>query len=74
MNVLTALEAAAELGVSRSRIFALIRSGRLAAERIGTQYVIKPRDLEKVRERKPGRPVGSKGEKPGPKPKTPKPK
>jgi excisionase family DNA binding protein len=49
-------EAAAELGVTRARVHALIRDGRLPASKIGSQYVIQPKDLAKVRERKPGRP------------------
>lgn len=53
---LTTKEAAKELGVHHSRIYALINSGRLPASRFGSVLVIKESDLELVRERKPGRP------------------
>ncbi len=55
---LTVRQAADSLGLSRSRVQALIQSGRLPAQKIGTQYVIQRADLAKVRDRKPGRPVG----------------
>jgi excisionase family DNA binding protein len=56
INVLTVTEVAGKLGVTRSRVLALIRDGRIPVERIGSQYVIKPADLAAVRVRKPGRP------------------
>jgi excisionase family DNA binding protein len=56
MIVLTALEAAARLGVSKRRVIALIEAGRLPAERFGNAYVIKESDLKLVEDRKPGRP------------------
>jgi excisionase family DNA binding protein len=52
----TVTQAAAELGVSRARVHALIKVGRLAAAKLGNQYVIGLKDLAKVRDRKPGRP------------------
>ena len=53
---LTTTDAAKELNVSRSRIYALIKSGRLKAEAFGRDYLIHFADLDAVRERKPGRP------------------
>ncbi len=55
-NLMTAAQAGKELGVTRHRVIALIRAGRLPAEKVGMQYLIKPADLDKVRDRKPGRP------------------
>jgi excisionase family DNA binding protein len=56
MNRITAADAARKLGVTRTRVNQLIRSGRLPAEKVGMQYLIKPADLAKVKDRKPGRP------------------
>jgi excisionase family DNA binding protein len=56
MKLLTTNEAAAILGVTKWRIFALIRDGRLPAERFGNAYMIKESDLKLVEDRKPGRP------------------
>src|SRR5665213_752960 len=53
---LTAIEAAKALGVSRTRVLALIRAGRLPASKAGSQYLIRQGDLYRVRTRKPGRP------------------
>jgi hypothetical protein len=35
---------------------ALITDGRLPAQKIGNSYVVQEKDLELVKERKPGRP------------------
>jgi excisionase family DNA binding protein len=67
ISQLTVADAARALGVGRSRVHALIKSGRLRAMMVGVQYLIAPKDLAKVRDRKPGRPA--KDRKPGPKPK-----
>ena len=48
--------AAEKIGVHRTRIQALIRTGRLPAQLIGGTYVIEEKDLALVAERKPGRP------------------
>jgi excisionase family DNA binding protein len=56
MKLLTVAEAKIKLGISHSRVLALIAAGRLPAEKLGMQYVIKPADLAAVRVRKPGRP------------------
>jgi len=53
---LTVKEVAERLGLSKSRIFHMIRDGRLPATRFGTVWVIRERDLEKVLDRQPGRP------------------
>ena len=55
-QLLSTAEAAAALGISRQRVVILITSGRLRAQRIGRTWGIAPRDLDAVRERKPGRP------------------
>ena len=57
---LTVTEAATSLGVGRSRVHALIKEGRLVAKMVGMQYLIQPKDLAKVRNRKPGRPKADK--------------
>ena len=53
---LTTSQAAAKLGVSISRVQQFIKSGRLPAEKVGRDFIIQPKDLAKVRNRKPGRP------------------
>ena len=50
------MEAAAKLGVSRRRVLALIGDGRLPTVRVGDMHLIDPKDLDKVKERKTGRP------------------
>ena len=54
-QALTAAQAAAQLGVSRSRIYALIKEGRLPAEKWGRDYLILAGDLKRVKARPPGR-------------------
>lgn len=56
MNLLTTREVAARLGVTTKRVQALIRAGRLPAEKFGRDYMIKESDLKLVEDRKPGRP------------------
>ncbi len=53
---LTTADAAALLGVTRWRVNALIRDGRLKAMRVGQIFLIEERDLKAVAERTPGRP------------------
>ena len=55
-TLLTTRQAAAELGVTIWRVQALIRAGRLPTARFGRQHMIRARDLERVRDRRPGRP------------------
>ena len=63
---MTTLEAAGELGVSLRRVQAMVSAyqkdgpgrGRLKATKIGRDFLIEPKDLEAVRVRKTGRPLG----------------
>ena len=55
-ELISTAKAAAELGVTRRRVQALIDAGRLAATRVGLMWIIRRGDLEAVRHRKPGRP------------------
>lgn len=58
-KVMTTDQAAKELGVTRRRIRAMIKAGRLRATRFGQKnWMIQSKELEKVRDRKPGRPPG----------------
>jgi excisionase family DNA binding protein len=54
--MMTTQQAATELGVSRARVLAMIRAGRLKADKFGDAWMIRPAQLDKVRHRKPGRP------------------
>lgn len=63
MNLLTTSEAAERLGVTRWRVNALIKAGRLKAEKKGQIYLINERDLKDVEDRKPGRPSKKKAAK-----------
>jgi excisionase family DNA binding protein len=54
--MLTTQEAAERLGVSRRRINDFIKDGRLPAQRHGRDYIIQEKDLDRVEERRPGRP------------------
>jgi excisionase family DNA binding protein len=54
--MLSVVQAAAELGITRRRVNALIVAGRLPAEKVGSYYVIRRADLAKVKDRRPGRP------------------
>jgi excisionase family DNA binding protein len=55
-DTLTTEEAAERLGVTATRVRAMIASGRLPAEKFGPVYVIKLADLKTLGDRKPGRP------------------
>lgn len=48
--------AARELGITVQRVRVLIREGRLPAQKLGRDWIIRWADLDLVRERKPGRP------------------
>jgi excisionase family DNA binding protein len=65
MKFLTTSEAAERLGVTRWRVNALIKAGRLKAEKKGQIYLIAESDLAAVAERKPGRPSTKKVSKKG---------
>jgi excisionase family DNA binding protein len=56
MNLLTTRDAATRLGVTVTRVQAMIIAGRLPAEKLGRDYVIREADLKFVADRKPGRP------------------
>ncbi len=56
MELLTTAEVAIRLGVTIKRVQAMIRDGRLPAEKLGRDYVIREQDLKLVADRKPGRP------------------
>ena len=53
---LTTKEAAERLGVTPQRVRALVRGGRLPAEKFGRDLLIHEEDLKLVKNRKPGRP------------------
>lgn len=56
MSLLTTKQAADALRITPRRVIALIKSGRLPAERIGRDWLINPADLDGVRQRAVGRP------------------
>lgn len=62
MGLLTTKQAAERLGISIPRIHQLINEGRLPAEKVGRDYVIKEEDLRLVEDRKVGRPPKAKTE------------
>lgn len=55
-GLITTKDAKEELGISQARVIALIRAGRLPAEKVGGIWLIKEDDLGLVKDRKPGRP------------------
>lgn len=59
-NLISASQAAEILGVSKRRVLAMINAEnperRLPAVKVGNSYVIRPADLDRVRERRAGRP------------------
>ena len=56
MKILNTNQAAEILEVHPSRVRVLIKEGRLPAQKVGRDWIIKEKDLEKVKDRKPGRP------------------
>jgi excisionase family DNA binding protein len=56
MNIISTAEAARRLGVNPSRVRALIDAKRLKAIKVGSVWLIDPKDLEAVKDRKVGRP------------------
>lgn len=56
MADLTTKQASEILGVTRRRVIALIEQGKLKARKFSNVYVIAPKDLDAVRDRKSGRP------------------
>jgi len=56
MKLLSTPQVAKRLGVTIARVQALIWAGRLPAQKVGRDYVIRDEDLKLVKDRKPGRP------------------
>ena len=56
MKIITTTEAAKRLGVTPTRVRALIEAKRLKAFKYGREWLIDPKDLEAVKDRKVGRP------------------
>ena len=56
MAIISSKETADRLGLSVRRVQALVKSGKLPAQKFGTAYMIDSKDLALVRNRKPGRP------------------
>ena len=56
MKIIGTTEAGRRLGISDARVRALIESGRLKATKVGGAWLIDPKDLDAVKERKVGRP------------------
>ena len=56
MKIISTTEAARRLGVTANRVRAMIRAKRLKAMKVGHEWLIDPKDLEAVKERKVGRP------------------
>jgi len=54
--IISSKETADRLGLSVRRVQALVKSGKLPAQKFGTAYMIDSKDLALVRNRKPGRP------------------
>ena len=56
MKIITTVEAARRLGVTPNRVRALIQAKRLKAFKFGREWLIDPKDLDAVMDRKVGRP------------------
>jgi excisionase family DNA binding protein len=56
MKIIGTAEAARRLNVTQSRVRVLIDSGRLKAMKVGREWLIDPKDLDAVTDRKVGRP------------------
>jgi len=56
MKLISAAEAANRLNVTSSRVRKMIASGRLKATKVGNMWLIDPKDLDAVKNRKVGRP------------------
>jgi excisionase family DNA binding protein len=55
---ITNKEVASRLGISKQRVWQLIQSGKVPAQKVGRDWIIDEKDLDlpQVRDRKPGRP------------------
>ena len=56
MKIIGTAEAARRLNVTQSRVRVLIDNGRLKAIKVGREWLIDPKDLDAVKDRKVGRP------------------
>jgi len=56
MKIIGTAEAAKRLGVTQSRVQKMIEAKRLKAIKVGREWLIDPKDLEAVKDRKVGRP------------------
>jgi excisionase family DNA binding protein len=56
MKIITTTEAAKRLEVTANRVRAMIRAKRLKAFKFGREWLIDPKDLDAVKDRKVGRP------------------
>jgi len=56
MKVIGTAEAAKRLNVTVSRVLKMIAAKRLKATKLGNVWLIDPKDLEAVKDRKVGRP------------------
>jgi excisionase family DNA binding protein len=56
MKVISTAEAAKRLGVTANRVRAMIEAKRLKATKVGNVWLIDPKDLDAVKDRKVGRP------------------
>ena len=56
MKIISTAEAAKRLGVTADRVRKMIEAKRLKATKLGNVWLIDPKDLDAVKDRKPGRP------------------
>ena len=56
MKIISTAEAAKRLGVTQSRVQKMIAAKRLKAIKVGNVWLIDPKDLEPLKDRKVGRP------------------
>lgn len=56
MRIISTAEAAKRLGVTPDRVRKMIIAKRLKAIKIGREWLIDPKDLDAVKDRKVGRP------------------
>jgi excisionase family DNA binding protein len=63
MAIISTIEAAERLKISRRRILTLIQDGRLRAQKLGPMWMVEEKDLHEFEEkpRLPGRPRKPKG-------------
>jgi excisionase family DNA binding protein len=57
-KLLTTSDAGTLLGVTGTRVRAMVAAGQLKATLFGKTYLIAEKDLDAVRDRRPGRPAG----------------